>query len=202
MNAFHADLIGTLSDLLTRVDYTMATAESCTGGMIAALCTDVAGSSDWFSGGVVAYANKVKQNLLGVPAEVLERHGAVSGEVVRHMAAGALCVCGAQAAVAVSGVAGPGGGTPEKPVGTVWIGLAVEERPGTCVFDRGTLYAAFPDALRVDGPERALVLAAERHLFSGDRAAVRRQTTDRALAGLVSLLECAFLKRGARPVPE
>ena len=127
MENSHTDRIGILSDLLTRAGYSMATAESCTGGMIAAMCTDIAGSSAWFMGGVVSYANEIKESLLGVPPAVLETHGAVSGEVVRHMAAGALHVCGAQAAVAVSGIAGPGGGTPEKPVGTAWFALAVRD---------------------------------------------------------------------------
>jgi PncC family amidohydrolase len=100
---------------------TLATAESCTGGLVSAMVTEVPGSSDVFRGGVVAYANAVKQSLLGVPAEVLAAHGAVSAETVQAMAAGARAATGADIAVAVSGVAGPGGGTPEKPVGTAWI---------------------------------------------------------------------------------
>ncbi|MDR1332313.1 MAG: CinA family nicotinamide mononucleotide deamidase-related protein [Tannerella sp.] len=103
---------------------TVATAESCTGGAIAALLTSVAGSSDYFRGGIVAYANAVKQGVLGVSADALERHGAVSREVVEQMAGGALKVTGSDFAVAVSGIAGPGGGTAEKPVGTVWIAVA------------------------------------------------------------------------------
>ena len=189
MENSHMDRIGRLSDLLTRAGYSMATAESCTGGMIAAMCTDVAGSSGWFRGGVVSYANDIKESLLGVPPAVLETHGAVSGEVVRHMAAGALHVCGAQAAVAVSGVAGPSGGTPEKPVGTVWIGVAVEENPGACAFDPGSLDAKFPGCLRVASAERSFIVYAVRHVFSGNRAEIRKQAAVRALDELTALLE-------------
>lgn len=100
---------------------TLASAESCTGGMIAAALTDVAGSSDAFLGGVVSYGNAAKTELLGVPAEIIERHGAVSRETVNLMAIGAQERFGADLTVAVSGIAGPGGGTAEKPVGTVWF---------------------------------------------------------------------------------
>lgn len=189
MENSHTDRIGRLSDLLTRAGYSMATAESCTGGMIAAMCTDVAGSSGWFRGGVVSYANDIKESLLGVPSAVLETHGAVSGEVVRHMAAGALHVCGAQAAVAVSGVAGPSGGKPEKPVGTVWIGVAVEENPGACSFDPGSMDAKFPGCLRVTSAERSFIVYAVRYMFPGDRTAIRKQTAIQALEELTALLE-------------
>ncbi len=187
----HAALIGKLADLLTRSGYVMATAESCTGGMIAAMCTDMAGSSGWFKGGVVAYSNGIKEHLLGVPGAVLERHGAVSGEVVRHMALGALHVCEAQAAVAVSGVAGPGGGSPEKPVGTVWAAVAVRETPGVCGFDLESLCGAFPDILRVDTGHGAVVVYAVRRHFGGSRAAVRAQAAEATLRDLAALLERA-----------
>lgn len=192
------DRIGRLSELLTRAGYSMATAESCTGGMIAVMCTDAAGSSDWFRGGVVSYANEVKESVLGVSPAVLETHGAVSGEVVRHMAAGALRVCGAQAAVAVSGIAGPGGGTPEKPVGTVWIGIAVEENFGACAFDPGRLDEDFPGCLRVTAAERAFIVYAVRHSFSGDRAAIRKQAAVQALDELIMLLESGLERGGKR----
>ncbi|MDR0394390.1 MAG: competence/damage-inducible protein A [Tannerella sp.] len=107
---------------------TVGTAESCTGGAVAALLTSVPGSSDYFRGGVVSYANKVKRNVLGVSAADLEQYGAVSRPVVEQMAKGALQVLGCDYAVATSGVAGPGGGTPEKPVGTVWIAVAGKGR--------------------------------------------------------------------------
>ncbi|WP_068689230.1 competence/damage-inducible protein A [Culturomica massiliensis] len=111
-------------ECLRKRNLTIATAESCTGGYIAHLITSVAGSSDYFKGSVVAYANEVKNKVLGVDMNDIERYGAVSGEVVKQMAEGVKRVMGTDYAVATSGVAGPAGGTPEKPVGTVWIGVA------------------------------------------------------------------------------
>ena len=108
-------------DLLRDRGWTAATAESCTGGMVAARLTDVAGSSDAFVGGVVAYSDELKQALLGVPADLLARHGAVSPEAAQAMAAGARERLGADVAVSVTGIAGPGGGSPEKPVGLVYL---------------------------------------------------------------------------------
>jgi nicotinamide-nucleotide amidase len=102
----------------------MATAESCTGGLIAAACTAVAGSSDWFERGFVTYSNAAKTELLGVGDDLLRAHGAVSEPVARAMAAGALQRAPVQRAVAVTGIAGPGGAVPGKPVGTVWLALA------------------------------------------------------------------------------
>lgn len=102
---------------------TLSTAESCTGGGIAALLTSVPGSSDYFNGGIVAYSNEVKMSLLHVSAETLEKHGAVSRETVTEMVKGAMDTLKTDYAVATSGIAGPGGGTPEKPVGTVWIAV-------------------------------------------------------------------------------
>lgn len=102
----------------------IATAESCTGGMIAAALTSIAGSSDVFERGFVTYSNVSKQEMLGVQAETLARHGAVSAETAREMAAGALARSSADLAVSVTGIAGPEGGSPEKPVGLVWFGLA------------------------------------------------------------------------------
>ena len=131
----------------------LATAESCTGGLIAAALTAIAGSSDVVDRGFVTYSNEAKTALVGVPAEVIAAHGAVSEPVVRRMAEGALAGSLADIAVAVTGVAGPGGGTAEKPVGLVWIGCA---RTG-----------------------RATV--AERHVFGGDRSSVRALTVARAL---------------------
>ncbi len=131
----------------------IATAESCTGGMVAAALTDVPGSSDAFIGGVVAYGNDVKSGSLGVSPELLERYGAVSEETARAMAEGALALAGATIAVAITGVAGPDGGTPEKPVGLVWFAVA---RPG------------------------GRVTAARRHL-GGNRGTVRRRAVATAL---------------------
>jgi nicotinamide-nucleotide amidase len=138
----------------------LATAESCTGGWIAKVITDIPGSSDWFEEALVTYGNLAKQRRLGVAARVLARHGAVSDAVVRAMARGALRHSAADCAVAVSGIAGPGGAVPGKPVGTVWIGWA---------WRRG----------------RGLQVASACCRFRGDRETVRRKTVRRALQGLV-----------------
>jgi len=138
---------------------TLATAESCTGGLVSARLTDVAGASDVYVGGVVAYSNEVKMRRLGVPAEVLERHGAVSPETAAAMARGAQAELAADAAVAVTGIAGPGGGTAEKPVGLVYISVTTPERETT-----------------------------ERIVLSGDREAVRARATALALHTLRRLL--------------
>ncbi|HEY9067754.1 MAG TPA: nicotinamide-nucleotide amidohydrolase family protein, partial [Burkholderiaceae bacterium] len=110
-----------LGDALRRAGLTIASAESCTGGLIAAACTGIAGSSDWFERGFVTYSNEAKTESLGVPAALIAAHGAVSDAVARAMAEGALAHSRAQIAVAVTGIAGPGGGSPGKPVGTVWM---------------------------------------------------------------------------------
>lgn len=115
-------------ECLRKRNLTVAAAESCTGGYIAHLITSVAGSSDYFKGSVVAYANEVKNGVLGVSMNDIEQYGAVSEQVVKQMAEGAKRVMGADYAVATSGVAGPAGGTPEKPVGTVWIGVATPRK--------------------------------------------------------------------------
>jgi nicotinamide-nucleotide amidase len=141
----------------------LVTAESCTGGWIAKTATEVAGSSDWFDCGMVAYSYEAKQALLGVRPETLEQFGAVSRETVVEMVSGALVHSGASIAVAVTGIAGPGGGTVDKPVGTVWI--AWKRRGGYPV--------------------------AELHHFAGDREAVRRQTVGAALDGLVAQVAAA-----------
>lgn len=113
-----------LGKLLASKKLTLSTAESCTGGGIAATITSVAGSSEYFMGGVVAYSNEVKMDLLHVSAETLEKHGAVSRETVMEMAAGAMKTLKTDCAIATSGIAGPGGGSAEKPVGTIWIAVA------------------------------------------------------------------------------
>jgi len=156
-----AALVGELANALTARGWLMAAAESCTGGWIAKCCTDRAGSSEWFESGVVSYSNRAKQDLLGVASATLARVGAVSREVALEMAEGLRRRAGAQAAVAVTGIAGPDGGTADKPVGTVWFGWAVEGRGA----------------------------AAERVVFAGDREAVRRQTVAHALQGLLHRLE-------------
>ena len=118
--------IALLAEKLLGRGWLCATAESCTGGLVGASLTAVSGSSAWFAGGVISYANDVKTGLLGVDAAVLAANGAVSKPVVRQMAAGVCRLTGARAAMAISGVAGPGGGTALKPVGTVWFGWAVD----------------------------------------------------------------------------
>jgi nicotinamide-nucleotide amidase len=136
----------------------LATAESCTGGLIAAACTALAGSSDWFERGFVTYSNAAKSELLGVPAALIDRHGAVSEAVARAMAAGALARSRADLVVAVTGIAGPGGAVPGKPVGTVWLAWG-----------------------------RTAALHAECLHLPGDRAAVRAATVQAALQRLLAL---------------
>ena len=126
------ELVQQLAAKLTEKGWMLATAESCTGGMIAAACTDLAGSSQWFDRGFVTYSNEAKTEMLGVPAELIAKHGAVSEEVVRAMAEGAIRHSRAQVSIAVTGIAGPGGGSAEKPVGTVWVGWNV----GKCTFSK------------------------------------------------------------------
>ena len=132
---------------------TLATAESCTGGMVAAALTDITGSSDVVERGYVTYSNEAKRDLLAVPPAVIAQHGAVSAEVAEAMVRGALARAPVDLAVAVTGIAGPGGGTATKPVGLVWFGIG----------------------------RRAAAIATEHHVFLGDRAAVRQEATRRAL---------------------
>ena len=130
-----------LGGLLRSKGLLMGTAESCTGGRIANMVTLVAGSSDYFVGGVVSYSNEVKHNVLGVSEDSLRLHGAVSREVVEQMAQGAIRTLGCECSVATSGVAGPGGGSPEKPVGTVWIAAALKEQVVSHCYHFGTVRA-------------------------------------------------------------
>ena len=148
-----------LAQALKDKGWMLATAESCTGGMIAAACTDLAGSSEWFERGFITYSNEAKTELLGVDAALIAAHGAVSEVVARAMAFGAVRHSHAQVGVAVTGVAGPSGGNKDKPVGTVWFGFLV------------------------DG-----LLTSETRHFEGDRAAVRRATVEHALQRLIELL--------------
>jgi nicotinamide-nucleotide amidase len=153
-------LCSELARLLRAKQWLLATAESCTGGLIAAACTDLAGSSDWFERGFVTYSNPSKVEMLGVAAPLIASHGAVSEAVARAMAQGALQRARAQVCVAVTGVAGPGGGSADKPVGTVWFAWGLP----------------------------AGVMSEVQH-FAGDRAAVRAATVQHALNRLVTLLE-------------
>ncbi len=156
---------GLVADFLKAQDWKLATAESCTGGLIAARCTDLAGSSDWFERGFVTYSNAAKTEMLGVDAALIAQHGAVSEPVVRAMVQGALRHAQAQVAVAVTGVAGPSGGSAAKPVGTVWLGWATP-----------------------------VGVVSELQHFTGDRTQVRAATVARALQRLAALLQEADVK--------
>lgn len=159
-----APLARRLGACLAQRHWRVATAESCTGGGIAAAITEIPGSSSWFEYGLVTYANSAKQALLDVPEATLAREGAVSEPVVKAMVLGVLNVSGADLAVAVTGIAGPGGGSPDKPVGTVWLAWARRSSGAPLVKTR-------------------------RLEFAGDRRAVREQTVRCALEGLVDFLE-------------
>jgi len=155
--------VAALGDALRAKRLTLCSAESCTGGLFAALCTSVAGSSDWFERGVVSYSNAAKTELLGVPAPLIGAHGAVSEPVARAMAEGALTRGAADVALAVTGIAGPGGATSGKPVGLVWFALAWRDVAG---------------AVRIDAEQRVL---------PGDRTAVRSSTVEWGLERLLAL---------------
>lgn len=151
------DAVQALAHTLRAKQWMLSTAESCTGGMVAAGCTDLAGSSGWFERGFVTYSNAAKTQMLGVDAQLIASHGAVSESVARAMAQGALLHSVAQVALAITGVAGPGGGSPTKPVGTVWFAFA--------------------------GPWGA---HSEVQHFGGDRAAVRQAAALHALLRLAT----------------
>lgn len=158
MQPIHA-LSRILGQELTGHRLRLAVAESCTGGLIAHSLTNVPGSSSWFAGGIVAYANDVKTRLLFVSVNEIAAYGAVSREVVSAMAVGVKNALQTDAALAVSGIAGPGGGSPEKPVGTVWIAWSLGQ-----------------------------IVRCERYLFSGTRLQIKKQTTVLALEGMLAML--------------
>jgi nicotinamide-nucleotide amidase len=160
LNATQQAAVDALAQALRARGLRLATAESCTGGLIAAACTAVAGSSDWFERGFVTYSNAAKSELLGVPPALIAEHGAVSAEVAQAMACGALQRAHAHCAVAVTGIAGPGGAVPGKPVGTVWL-------------------AVMRDGARCD---------VQRLQLPGDRATVRHLTVTHALQALLLLI--------------
>lgn len=163
------DLLRKIGDQALLRAWVIVTAESCTGGGVAKALTEIEGSSLWFECGLVTYSNEMKQKLLRVRPETLDTYGAVSEQTVKEMARGALLQSGAELSVAISGIAGPGGGSEEKPVGTVWFAWAANE----------------------GGVESAC------HLFDGDRVAVREQAIDIALEGLLRQLESKALWKNA-----
>ncbi len=154
------ELAGRVAAGLSGKRMMLAAAESCTGGWVAKVCTDLAGSSSWFERGFVTYSNEAKREMLGVSPRTLAAHGAVSEATVREMAAGALARSRAQVSLAISGIAGPGGGTDGKPVGTVWFAWATADGTGVRL-------------------ER----------FDGDREAVRRAAVIAALEGVLDVIE-------------
>ena len=153
------DLTKTLAEILLSRNWTVSLAESCTGGLVSATLTELAGSSEWFERGYITYSNEAKTECLDVPAQIIESHGAVSEPVAKAMAEGARINSGSDVAISVTGIAGPSGGTAEKPVGTVCFGWATENQ----------------------------TLTKTMH-FDGERQAVRQQATEFALTELIALL--------------
>ena len=153
------DLTKTLAEILLSRNWTVSLAESCTGGLVSATLTELAGSSEWFERGYITYSNEAKTECLEVPARLIESHGAVSEPVAKAMAEGARINSGSDVAISVTGIAGPSGGTAEKPVGTVCFGWATENQTLT-----NTMH------------------------FDGERQAVRQQATEFALTELIALL--------------
>src|SRR6266566_6346548 len=154
-------LAGKVGEALKQRSLTLTIAESCTGGWVAQTVTSVPGSSDWFDRGFVTYTDLSKHELLGVTLETLSRHGAVSEQTARAMAEGALVFSHAQVALAVTGIAGPAGGTAAKPVGSVWVAWALINR----------------DTISIS------------HVFTGNREAIRRQAVTAAIEGLIRFIE-------------
>jgi nicotinamide-nucleotide amidase len=168
-----AQLVAAVADTLMQHGWMLTTAESCTGGLIAGHCTELAGSSQWFERGFVTYSNEAKHDMLGVDNAILTEHGAVSESAAQAMALGALRHSRAQVSIAVTGVAGPTGGSKDKPVGTVWFAWGVPSDTGPTL-----------------GAETAWVKT-ERMQFAGDRAAVRQATIAHALSTLLQLLKAS-----------
>lgn len=161
-------IVEQLAELLLKHNKQLTVAESCTGGWLAKVLTDLSGSSDWFDRGFVTYSNQAKHEMLGVAESTLDTYGAVSEQTVTEMAMGALKNSHADFSVSVSGIAGPSGGSAEKPVGLVWFSWAVEE----------------------NNSQRTL--ATEKQMFAGDRDMVRQQAVEYALTEIIKLLEDYF----------
>lgn len=156
-----------LGNALHAHHHMLVTAESCTGGWVAKVLTDIPGSSAWFDRGFITYSNQAKQDMLEVPLEVLESRGAVSQETVEAMVQGALSHSQAHFSLAITGLAGPGGSTADKPVGLVWFAWARKQEPGKSS------------------------ICSSQHVFAGDREAVRRQAVATALQGMLDGIETA-----------
>ena len=153
------DLTKTLAQILLSRNWTVSLAESCTGGLVCATLTELAGSSEWFERGYITYSNEAKTECLGVPAQLIDAHGAVSEAVAKAMAEGARINSGSSVAISITGIAGPTGGSKEKPVGTVCFGWATENQTLTKTM-----------------------------CFDGDRQMIRQQATEFALSELINLL--------------
>lgn len=160
MESYNTELVKRIGSAMLKAGKTLSTAESCTGGLVGMLLTSVPGSSQWFKGGVIAYSNAVKTDILNVPFSVIEEDGAVSKKTVLAMAAGVRELIGTDLSVSISGIAGPGGGTTDKPVGTVWMAVRGEKS-----------------------------VSAEMKRFAGKRDVVRRRAADYLLAKLYTFLE-------------
>lgn len=161
-------IVEQLADLLIKNNKQLSAAESCTGGWVAKVLTDLSGSSDWFERGFVTYSNQAKHEMLGVAESTLKTYGAVSHETADEMAVGALINSHADFSLSISGIAGPSGGSTEKPVGLVWFSWAVQEK------------------------NEQAILATEKQVFDGDREAVRQQAVAYALTKLITLIEKYF----------
>lgn len=148
--------ISELSKILLKRNWLCSTAESCTGGLLGATFTSMHGASSWYAGGFITYSNELKQTLLCVPKQIIERYGAVSEQCVIHMAEGACKATNTEISIAISGIAGPDGGSIEKPVGTVWIGFSVHG-----------------------------ILSSQLLQLIGDRAEIRNQATELAVLGII-----------------
>ncbi len=159
------DTVKTLAEILLAKSWKMAAAESCTGGLVCASLTEVAGSSEWFERSYITYSNQAKEQCLGVSKKLIESYGAVSEQVARAMAEGAQRNSGANAAIAITGIAGPTGGSVEKPVGTVCFGRVIQNDPGKNRVLTKTMF------------------------FNGDRKAIRQQAGDYVLSEFAKLLE-------------
>ena len=163
MNTSH--IVTTLAEILQSKNWKMAAAESCTGGLVCANLTEIAGSSQWFERGYITYSNQAKMECLGVPSKLLETFGAVSEEVAKAMAEGAQVNAGVNVAVSITGIAGPSGGSADKPVGMVCFAWAIRNAAGENIVHTKTM------------------------LFDGDRHGIREQACDYVLSELAKLLE-------------